>query len=155
MDTILVDQVGFERLEKEIEAAEENLQKIRISRAEQMGQEHSSDAIMSNPIIFVLASQERQALRTIEELKRTRNHAKIITPEKNTNCVGLGSVVEILFLDDTNSTMSLKMVSNSPKEGEISLASPLGKAIYGHKSGDIVEYTVSTCVLMAKIVSIN
>lgn len=155
MDTIPMDQVGFQRLLLEIESVEEELQNIRSSRAEQMGQEHAHDAILENPIIFELATQERQAIRRLNDLKRKKECARIIEPKKIANIVGLGSVVRVLFLEDSSPTMTLKVVSNSPKEGEISLQCPLGKAIYGHKIGDIIEYTVSDCFVMVKVVAID
>ena len=64
--------------------------------------------------------------------------ARIITDDSGADQVGLGDRVEV-YIPDDNETESYKLVTtvrgNSLK-GLISIDSPLGKAIKGHRVGD-------------------
>ncbi len=156
MDTFKVDKVGYERLKAEIEVAEKHLQEIRDAKAEQQcGTTY--DAIWSNPILFQLAAQEEQAINRLNDLKHKMKNAEIVESEKVANCINLGSVVHLVIFPDLS--LTVKLVSNSPKDGEISLESPLGQAIYGKKCDDVVSYMVSgrsiNRELKAKVISID
>ena len=155
MDMIPMDNVGYQRLLLEIEKERETLSGIQSSKAEQLKQCHSSDAVMDNPIISQIASQERQSKQRLQDLLSKRDRAQIIEPAKAKDTIGFGSLVKVLFLDETNTPTTVKVVSNSPMEGEVSLQSPMGGALYGKRVGDVANYTVGNSVFQVKVLSID
>ena len=110
---------------------------------------------MDNPIISQIASQERQSKQRLQDLLSKRDRAQIIEPAKAKDTIGFGSLVKVLFLDETNTPTTVKVVSNSPMEGEVSLQSPMGGALYGKRVGDVANYTVGNSVFQVKVLSID
>ena len=75
----------------------------------------------------------------IQELEYMVDNHKIITVSKDV--VGMGSTVVIKYIDD-NEEETYKIVGPTEvdiNENKISNASPIGKAICGHKKGDTVD----------------
>jgi len=64
------------------------------------------------------------------------------------DCIAYGSTVTVVDPDDEDDEdefVTFTMVSPnevSPSEGKISLSSPIGGALGGHKPGDVVEVTI-------------
>ena len=152
MGKIPMDQVGYNRLLLEIEEAKEELHKIQRSHAEQLRSQHSDDAFMDASVFLTL---ERQATKRLDDLLAQKRNAKIVESKPASGTIGYGSIVKILFLEDSNLTMEVKIVTNSPANGEVSVQSPIGKALYGHKVGDVVGYSVGDCFFQAKVESID
>ena len=149
-----MDQVGYKRLLLEIDEAKENLQKIRKMRAENV-ELHTSESTLDNPILFEIASQERQAIWRLNHLLDKKSNARITESTTASDRIGFGSLVKVMFLDDSDATMEVKVVSNSPKEGEVSIQSPIGKALYGRRCGEVISYNVNECLFQAKVMSID
>lgn len=84
------------------------------------------------------------------EIKRARKvDSKKITPE----FVTMNSIFEVTDLD-TNKLMVLKLVYPNDadfKKGHVSVLSPLGSALLGYKSGDIISFEVPKGVKEIKI----
>ncbi len=81
----------------------------------------------------------------IRYLERILNNAQVIEDTTAEDEVGLYTQVE-LFLEDTEEIMSIKLVTSirgNSLEGRISIDSPIGKAILGHKVGERVYVKVS------------
>ncbi|MBQ3932802.1 MAG: transcription elongation factor GreA [Lachnospiraceae bacterium] len=81
----------------------------------------------------------------IRYLERILNNAQVIEDTTAEDEVGLYTQVE-LFLEDTKEIMSIKLVTSirgNSLEGRISIDSPIGKAILGHKVGERVYVKVS------------
>ena len=81
----------------------------------------------------------------IRYLERILNNAQVIEDTTAEDEVGLYTQVE-LFLEDTKEIMSIKLVTSIrgiSLEGRISIDSPIGKAILGHKVGERVYVKVS------------
>ena len=81
----------------------------------------------------------------IRYLERLVKNAKIIEEDRKDDEVGLYSKVE-LYIEDDDETMNIKLVTSirgDSLKGLISIDSPLGKAIKGHKVGDEVYVKVS------------
>lgn len=74
--------------------------------------------------------------------------AKIISDESADDEVGVNNTVE-LFYEDDETTEKIKLVTTvrgDSLEGLISIESPLGKALLGHKVGDRVLIEVNPSV---------
>lgn len=74
----------------------------------------------------------------IRYLERMLKNARIVSDRSNEDEVGLNNTVEVYFEDD-DETETYKLVTSirgNSMKGLISIESPLGKAIRGHKAGD-------------------
>ena len=81
----------------------------------------------------------------IRYLENMLKHAKIVSDQSNADEIGLNDTVTLYFEDDEEDEVYRLVTSirgNSLKN-LISIESPLGKAIRGHKAGDRVEVKVN------------
>jgi len=72
-------------------------------------------------------------------------HATVISDESNVDEVGMDGIVEVYFEED-DEVEKYKLVTSirgNSMENRISIESPIGKAIRGHKVGDRVEVKVN------------
>lgn len=87
-------------------------------------------------------NQNESRIRYLERMLKT---AQIVSDESADNEVGINNTVEVYFEDD-DETECYKLVTSvrgSSLHGKISIESPLGKAILGHKVGDRVFVKVN------------
>ena len=76
----------------------------------------------------------------IRYLERMLKNARIVSDQSRSDEVGLNNTVEVYF-EDEDETEIYKLVTSirgNSMKGMISIESPLGKAIRGHKVGDRV-----------------
>lgn len=81
----------------------------------------------------------------IRYLERMLKNASIISDESEEDEVGINNTVEIYF-EDEEETETYKLVTSirgDSLDGRISIESPIGKAILGHKAGDRVYVKVN------------
>lgn len=81
----------------------------------------------------------------IRYLERLLKNAEIIEDTYDADQVGLNSVVEV-YIPEDDETEVYKIVTSirgSSIKGYISIESPLGRALLGHKVGDLVEVSVN------------
>lgn len=76
----------------------------------------------------------------IRYLERMLKNAKIVSDESNADEVGINNTVDLYFEEDdeTETYRLVTSVRGNSLAGLISIESPLGKAIKGHKVGDRV-----------------
>lgn len=77
----------------------------------------------------------------IRYLERMLKTAKIVSDTSGEDEVGINNTVELYFEEDdeTETYRLVTSVRGNSLEGRISIESPLGKAILGHKEGDRVK----------------
>ena len=105
------------------------------------------------------AARERQGMiesriRQLDAMLKT----SVVSDERPTDVVvALGSKVTIHDLSDDEKMCYTLVNPNeaSPLKGKLSAASPIGKAMLGHKQGDVVEVTAPLKKLHYKIVVIE
>lgn len=88
-------------------------------------------------------NKNESRIRYLERLLKT---ATIIEDDKKVDEVGLFSVVD-LYMEEDDENMTIKLVTSirgDSMKGNISIDSPLGAAIKGHKLGDRVYVNVSS-----------
>ena len=81
----------------------------------------------------------------IRYLERMLKTAKIISDESKEDEVGINNTVTLYFEED-DETEVYKLVTSirgDSLDGRISIESPIGKAILGHKAGDRVQVEIS------------
>ena len=81
----------------------------------------------------------------ISYLERMLKHAQIVSDESKADEVGINNTVEVYFEEDdeTETYRLVTSVRGNSLQGLISIESPLGKAIQGHKVGDRVFVNTS------------
>lgn len=90
-------------------------------------------------------NQNESRIRYLERMLKT---ATIITDESKEDEVGLNNIVEVYFPEDdlVETYKIVTSVRGNSLEGRISIESPLGKAVLGHKVGDNVTVKVNETV---------
>ena len=84
----------------------------------------------------------------IRYLERMLKHAQIVSDESKADEVGINNTVEVYFEED-DETETYKLVTSirgNSLDNRISIESPLGKAILGHKAGETVLVQVNDSV---------
>ncbi len=81
----------------------------------------------------------------IRYLERMLKNARIVSDQSRADEVGLNNTVEVYF-EDEDETETYKLVTSirgNSMKGLISIESPLGKAIRGHRAGDRVMVKIN------------
>lgn len=81
----------------------------------------------------------------IRYLERMLKNARIVSDQSSADEVGLNNTVEVYF-EDEDETETYKLVTSirgNSMKGMISIESPLGKAIRGHRVGDRVMVKIN------------
>ncbi|GLV47367.1 transcription inhibitor protein Gfh1 [Thermus sp. LT1-2-5] len=134
---VKLTKAGYERLMKQLEQERQRLQEATQILQELM--ESSDDYDDSG---LEAAKQEKARIEArIDSLEDVLSRA-VILEEATTEVIGLGSVVE---LEDPVTGERLEVQVVSPAEAsvletpmKISDASPMGKALLGHRVGDVL-----------------
>ncbi|NLX62137.1 MAG: transcription elongation factor GreA [Tissierellia bacterium] len=145
---------GLERLEKELE----ELKTVkRREVAERIKQALAFGDISENSEYDEAKNEQAQLEERIAKLEMILRNAKLIDDENiSTDVVGIGSkvVVNDLEYDEEMEYTIVGSAEANPFEGKISNESPVGSALLGKKTGDIVEVHVPDGIIKYKIVSI-
>lgn len=90
-------------------------------------------------------NQNESRIRYLERMIRT---AKVISEESAADEVGINNTVTVEFLEDglVEVYKIVTTVRGNSLEGLISNESPLGKALLGHKKGDVVHVQVNESI---------
>lgn len=148
-------QEGFEEMTKELQELKtvkrkDISEKIRAARGFGDLSENSEYDEAKNEQAIV----EARILQLEEQLK----NAKIVDREKlNRDVISVGSVVKILDMD-FNEEMEYRIVSSVEITGAmntITNESPVGKALLGHKKGDVVEVKAPAGEFRLQVVSVD
>lgn len=92
----------------------------------------------------------------IQELEHLLATAKVIYPSSKNGVVDLGSRVTIQEEGSPPETYTIVgPVEADPERGFISHESPLGKALMGHKVGDVVEVRAPAGTFRVKILKVE
>jgi transcription elongation factor GreA len=154
-DTIYLTREGHEKLSNELK----HLQTVRRHEISRQISEARGHGDLSENAEYD-AAKEAQALN---ELKIAQLHGKLasarVMPADNlpTDKIIIGSTTELKDLSD-GEQFSYTLVSEVEadfSQGKISVSSPIGKTLLGHKKGDEVQIRVPAGMLTYKILSIS
>lgn len=87
-------------------------------------------------------NQNESRIRYLENMLKT---AIIVSDESKSDEIGINDIIEVLFEED-NEIETYKLVTSirsNSIENRISIESPIGKALKGHKVGERVEVKVN------------
>ena len=135
-NTVYLTEEGLKELKKELEnlinvKRPENIQAIKEARA--LGD------LSENAEYDAARNEQAQIEARIKQLEKMLENVSIITEVSNDK-VGIGNTVSIKYVDDDEED-EYKIVGSQeadPFESKISNESPIAKALFDHKVGDIV-----------------
>ena len=135
-NTVYLTQEGLDELKKELDnlinvRRPENIQAIKEARA--LGD------LSENAEYDAARNEQAQIEGRISQLEKMLENVSIIS-EVKTDKVGIGNTVSIKYVDDEEED-DYKIVGSQeadPFESRISNESPIAKALFDHKVGDVV-----------------
>ena len=134
-----------ERLTKrDIEKIEEEIEHrklvIRKEAIEAVKEARAQGDLSENFEYYAAKKHKNQNESRIRYLERMLKNAKIVSDTSKIDEVGINNTVEVYFEDDdeTETYRLVTSIRGNSLQGLISIESPLGKAIQGHKVGDRV-----------------
>lgn len=150
-DVILTEE-GLEKLKAELKRLKEKDRKEvinRIKTAKEFGDlsENSEYDDAKNEQAFIEGR--------IQELEIMIKNARIVENSKSTECVGMGSKVDVEVEGDRETYLIVGPTESDPISGKISSESPVGQALIGSKKGDKVCVQTPDGSVEYKILSIN
>ena len=127
---------GFLALETELADLKEN-QRPNVIRA--IKEARALGDLSENAEYDTAKNEQARIEARIKEITYRLEHSEVMEGSKDT--VSIGSTIDIEYVDDKEEE-TYKMVGSleaDPFENKISNESPIGKAIFGKKVGDIVD----------------
>jgi len=149
---IYISKEGLEKLKEELSLIESTKLKDiakKIAEAKDMGD-------LAENSEYHEAKQEQAFLAgKAQELRYKVKHAKIISNFNTSGIIAIGSTVKFSV---RGQAMSLSLVGSDesdPANGKISIDSPIGRALIGHKVDDKVPIKTPSGETEYEIVAIN
>ena len=155
MKEVILTKEGYDKLRQEIEyLSTEKRREVaeRIRHAREFGD------IAENSEYDDAKNEQAMLEHKIAQLEERLLHARVIdTNDVDTSVVSVGSVVRLRDVDakETIEYFIVGSAEANPAQNKLSNESPVGKAIMGHKKGDVVEVTAPRGALKFKIVEIK
>ncbi|MEI8176979.1 MAG: transcription elongation factor GreA [Candidatus Omnitrophota bacterium] len=155
MDQVYLTRDGYEKLRRELEYLK-TTKRREIAKALEFARGLGD---LRENAEYDSAKQAQGLLeKKIFEMEQSLSKASILDDEKiDKDKVYLGAIVAIKDLD-SNDEVSYTMVNKEEADitqNKISVTSPVGKALLGHKIGDIVSIEVPAGTLSYKIIGIS
>ena len=152
-NTVYLTQEGLDNLKKELDdlinvRRPENVQAIKEARA--LGD-------LSENAEYDAARNEQAVIEArIKKKKKMLENVSIIA-DVSTDFVGIGNTVSIKYVDDDEED-EYKIVGSQeadPFESKISNESPIAKALFNHKVGDVVTVDSPNGAYQVEIIAIQ
>ena len=148
-EKIKLNKNGYEDYLREIERKEKELADLRIYKGKDAI--FQGDNWHDNPTLYQTELKEMSLMKEIAEMKHRLNNIEIVENIGDDNLVDIGDVVKIdmIFSETDREEQIFKLVGTSPNFDltaeiqEISINSPIGKAMYHKKLGDVASYKVN------------
>ena len=117
---------------------------VRKNAIEAVKEARAQGDLSENFEYYAAKRDKNQNEGRIRYLERMLKNAEIVTEQSNADEVGMNNTVELYFEED-DEVQTFKLVTSirgNSLKGYISIESPIGKAILGHKVGERVEVKV-------------
>ena len=154
-DTILFNLEGSEKFmydqltEKDIQKIQEEIDYrklvVRKEAIEAVKEARAQGDLSENFEYYAAKKDKNKNESRIRYLERMLKTAKVISDDSREDEVGLNNTVKIYFEDDDEEETYkiVTTVRGNSMNGLISIESPLGKALMGHKVGERVHIQVN------------
>ena len=155
MKDVILTSEGYEKLKEEIQ----HLSTVkRWEVAERIKHAREFGDITENSEYDDAKNEQAMLEHRIATLEERLAHARVIEAgEVSSDVVGVGTRVRLKDMD-ANETVEYTIVGSAeanPAENRLSNESPVGKAIIGHKKGEVVEVAAPKGALKFKIMDIK
>lgn len=150
MQIIPFTKVGFEDIKNQLnEELTKRPDAVKsLTRGREMGD-------LSENGLYKAAKQELNDLdRRIRNLRYLIKHGKVFSPSSN-DFVQLGHNVEIETKENKKTYKMVGEYEANPKEGKISLKSPIGHNLMGRKIGEEISINTPNGISSYKIIKIS
>lgn len=138
------DNMGEQLTESDVKKIQEEIEYRKLvvrKEALEAVKEARAQGDLSENFEYHAAKKDKNINESrIRYLERMLKNARIVSDQSRSDEVGLNNTVEVYF-EDEDETEIYKLVTSirgNSMKGMISIESPLGKAIRGHKVGDRV-----------------
>ena len=135
----------IKKMEDEIEY---RVHEVRKKALEDVKEARAQGDLSENSEYYAAKKFKNQNESRIRYLQRMIKTATLISEDSADDEAGVNNTITVKYEDD-GTTEKIKLVTTvrgDSLEGLISIESPLGKAILGHKAGDRVEVVVNSNV---------
>lgn len=135
--------------EKDIKKMEEEIEHrklvVRKEALEQVKEARAQGDLSENFEYYAAKKYKNQNESRIRYLERMIRTAQIVEDNTGDDEAGLNKTVVVEFVEDgtTETYRLVTTVRNNPLQGLISIESPIGKSLIGHKAGDTVHVQVN------------
>jgi transcription elongation factor GreA len=153
-DVILTPE-GYERLKRQIADLETNKRREiadRIREAREFGD------ITENSEYDDAKNEQALLEHRIARLKEQLRAARVIdTKDVPTDVVSIGTIVTVKDVEhgDVDEYEIVGSAEADPRKSRLSNESPVGRAVLGHKAGDVVEVAAPAGAIKLEIVAIK
>jgi len=152
---VILTRSGFEKLKatiEELETVKRREVADRIREAREFGD------ISENSEYDDAKNEQAQLESRILRLKEQLRAARVVdTADVPTDVVAVGTKVKVEYVDDGDKA-EYEIVGSAeadPSQNKLSNESPVGRAVLGHKKGEVVEVAAPAGSIKLKIVSIK
>lgn len=161
-EVIYVTPAGLEQLQARLREQRRRHEDLCEQRA--VAHELSGDGWHDNPHFNYLQQMEANSTWKIRELEALIARARIVEIEEGRrpiHRIRLGSVVSLAIYDMDRSEdreQTLEIVGHQetdPARGRVSYDSPLGRALLGHRAGDVFEVALPDGRLEVEVVELH
>ena len=148
--------------EEGLKALESELQDLKVNRRKEVAQkikEAREQGDLSENAEYDAAKDEQRDIEArIEELEKILKNAEVVVEDEvDLDKINIGCCVKIRDLE-YNEDLEYKIVGSTEAnslKGKISNESPVGKALIGHKTGDVVEVETQAGTLKYQVLEIQ
>jgi transcription elongation factor GreA len=152
---VILTRDGYEKLKETIEELETVKRREvadRIREAREFGD------ISENSEYDDAKNEQAQLESRIIRMKEQLRSARVVdTSEVSTDVVAVGTKVKVQYVDDGDKAEYIIVGSAEadPAQNKLSNESPVGRAVIGHKKGEVVEVAAPAGAIKLKIISIK
>ena len=151
---IYLTQEGYERLASELENLK-TVKRRQLSKA--VGEARSHGDISENAEYDAAREAQAQNEKQIMELENKLAQVRILDKNIPSDEVLIGATVKLKDMD-TQEDLEYTLVSELEadySQGRISVSSPVGQGLLGHKENEIAEIKIPAGILKYKIIKIS
>ena len=133
--------MGEQLTESDVKKIKEEIERYSVIRTVTAVERADVVVVVIDATEYKAAKQDKNRNESrIRYLERMLKNAKIVSDTSKADEVGINNTVEVYFEDDdeTETYRLVTSIRGNSLQGLISIESPLGKAIQGHKVGDRV-----------------
>ena len=153
LDDLLVTAEGYERLCRELETLRGE---GRRAMSERLREARADGHLDDNPALFDLLEEQAQLERRIATLETRLATARIAEPNGD-GSAGIGSSVRLRDLE-TSELFEYELVGaieGNVGQGRVSVEAPVGRALLGAATGDVVTVACPHSELRLEVVDVT